>query len=143
MRSISSEAPLFSPDPAAYLPHRHPFLHLDRIDALEPGVAATATLQISADSPGFPPLLLLEAIAQLGGIAAGQQEGAGGILAAIERAELPPAVNPGDRVTVVARIVKGFGRLFLVEGKASVDGEVVARGTLTLAVGSFEVRSET
>ncbi|HEY6874507.1 MAG TPA: hydroxymyristoyl-ACP dehydratase [Geobacteraceae bacterium] len=140
MRSIFSEATLFNPDPAAYLPHRHPFLHLDRIVALEPGVAATASLQVTADSPGFPPVLLLEAIAQLGGIAAGQQEGEGGILAAVERAELPPAVRAGDRVTVEARVVKGFGRLFLVEGEAAVGGEVVARATLTLAVGSFGER---
>ncbi len=105
--------------------------------ALEPGVAATATLQITADSPGFPPVLLLEAMAQLGGIAAGQQEGEGGTLAAIERAELPPAVRAGERVILEARIVRGYGRLFLVEGKAQVGGEVIARGTLTLAVGSF------
>jgi 3-hydroxyacyl-[acyl-carrier-protein] dehydratase len=115
--------------------------------ALEPGVAATATLLITTDSPGFPPLLLLEAIAQLGGIAAGQQEGEGGVLAAIERAELPLAVRVGDRVTVEARIVKGFGRFFLVEGKAHVGGEVIAQAMMTLAVGSFsemkEVRRET
>ena len=137
MRSISREAPLFNPDPAAYLPHRPPFLYLDRLVALEPGVAATAILEITADSPGFPPLLLLEAMAQLGGIAAGQTEGEGGTLAAIERAELPPAVRTGDRVTVEARIVKGFGRLFMVEGKAQVGGEVIARAMLTLAVGSI------
>src|SRR6266516_1877985 len=51
-RSISREAPLYNPDPAAYLPHRAPFLHLDRLVALEPGVAATAILEITADSPG-------------------------------------------------------------------------------------------
>jgi 3-hydroxyacyl-[acyl-carrier-protein] dehydratase len=105
--------------------------------ALEPGVAASATLQLTADSPGFPPVLLLEAMAQLGGIAAGQQEGEGGTLAAIQQAELPPAVTAGDRVILEARIVKGFGRLFLVEGTAQIGGEVIARGTLTLVVGSF------
>ena len=118
MRSISREASLFNPDPAGYLPHRDPFLYIDRITALEPGVSATALLQIASDCRAFPPILLLEAMAQLGGIAAGQQEGEGGILAAFERAELPPEVRPGDRVTVEARIVKGFGKLFLVEGKA-------------------------
>lgn len=134
---MSWEAPLFSPDPAAYLPHRHPFLHLDRIVSLEPGVAAAALLRVTADTPGFPPVLLLEAMAQLGGIAAGQREGEGGILAAIERAELPPGVTAGERVSVEARIVKGFGQLFLVEGTARVGGEVIARGMLTLAVGKF------
>lgn len=137
MRSISREAPLFNPDPAAYLPHRAPFIFLDRIIALEPGVAATAHLLLTSDSRGFPPTLLLEAMAQLGGIAAGQQEGAGGVLAAIRRAELPRAIEPGERVTVEARVVKGFDALFLVEGEAVAGGEVIARATLTLAVGKF------
>ncbi len=137
MRSMSWEAPLSSSDPAAYLPHRHPFLHLDRIVSLEPGVAAAALLQVTADSPGVPPILLVEAMAQLGGIAAGQRKGEGGMLAAIERAELPPEVNAGGRVMVEVRIVKGFGQLFLVEATASVGGEVIARATLTLAVGKF------
>lgn len=81
-------------------------------------------------------------MAQLGGIAAGQAEGEGGTLAAIERAELPPAVMAGDRVILEAQIVKGYGRLFLVEGKAQVGGEVIAQAMLTLVVGSFEVRSK-
>jgi len=86
----------------------------------------------------LPPILLIEAMAQLGGIAAGQREGEGGVLAAFDRAELPPAVSPGKRVTVAVRIVKGFGRLFLVEGTAAVDGAVIARADLTLAVGSLQ-----
>lgn len=76
-------------------------------------------------------------MAQLGGIAAGQQEGEGGTLAAIQQAELPPAVTAGDQVIIEARIVKGFGRLFMVEGKARVGGDVIAQAMLTLAVGSF------
>ena len=134
MRSISREATLFNPDPTAYLPHRHPFLYIDRITSLEPRVSATALLQIASDCRGFPPILLLEAMAQLGGIAAGQQEGEGGILAAFERAELPPEVRPGERVMVQTRIVKEFGKLFLVEGRAVVEEEVIASAMLTLAV---------
>ena len=137
MRLTSTEATLFNPDPAAYLPHREPFLYIDRITSLEPGVSATALLQITSDCRVFPPILLLEAMAQLGGIAAGQQDGEGGILAALERAELPPVVKPGERVTVEARIIKGFGKLFLVEGKAGVGGVDIAKATLTLAIGSL------
>ncbi len=137
MRSISGEATLFNPDPAAYLPHRAPFLFIDRIITLEPGVSATALMQISSDCRAFPPVLLLEAMAQLGGIAAGQREGEGGILAALDRADLPPDIKPGDRVAVEVRIVKGFGKLFLVEGTAVIGGEVIAKAALTLAVGKF------
>jgi 3-hydroxyacyl-[acyl-carrier-protein] dehydratase len=135
MRSISREATLFNPDPAAYLPHRDPFLFIDRITRLEPGVSAAALMQITSDCRVFPPILLLEAMAQLGGIASGQQEGGGGILAAFERAELPAEVKSGDRVSVEVRIVKEFGKLFLVEGTAVVGTTVIAKATLTLAVG--------
>jgi 3-hydroxyacyl-[acyl-carrier-protein] dehydratase len=137
MRSISTEAPLFNPDPAAYLPHRAPFLFIDRITTLEPGVSASALVQVAADCQAFPPILLVEAMAQLGGIASGQQEGAGGTLAAFERVELPPEIKPGDRVSVEVRIVKGFGTFFLVEGKAAIGGEVVASAMLTLAIGKI------
>lgn len=138
MRPISSEATLFNPDPAAYLPHRDPFLFIDRISRLEPGVSAAAFLQVSAGCPFFPPILLIEAMAQLGGIAAGQQEGEGGILASFDRVQLPPEVRPGERIMVEANIIKGFGKLFLVEGRAVVGAERVASAQLTLAIGSLQ-----
>lgn len=94
-------------------------------------------MQITTDRGAYPPILLLEAMAQLGGIAAGQQEGEGGILAAFEGAELPAEVKPGDRVSVEVRIVKGFGKLFLVEGTAGIGATRIAKATLTLAVGSL------
>ena len=78
MRSISLEATLFNPDPSSYLPHRAPFLYLDRITAWSRAAPPPALLQLRR-VPGFPPILLLEAMAQLGGIVAGQQEGEGGI----------------------------------------------------------------
>jgi 3-hydroxyacyl-[acyl-carrier-protein] dehydratase len=134
MRSGSREANLFNPDPAAYLPHRHPFLHLDRVVALEPGVSAIGTIGVTADTPHFPPLLLVEAMAQLGGITAGQEEGSRGILAALDRVELPEVVPPGTRVHVAVRIVKTFGTLFLVEGEAREGERFLARAELTLAV---------
>ncbi|GFE56344.1 hydroxymyristoyl-ACP dehydratase [Geobacter sp. AOG1] len=134
MRSGSGEATLFNPDPAAYLPHRHPFLHLDRVVALEPGVSATGTIGVTADIPYFPPLLLVEAMAQLGGITAGQEQGSMGILAALDRVELPTVVSPGTRVRVMVRIVKTFGTLFLVEGEAREGERLLARAELTLAV---------
>lgn len=137
MLSSSREATLFTPDPAAYLPHRNPFLFIDRVLAREPGCAATGMLAVSADTSGFPSILLLEAMAQLAGIAAGQEEGGEGILAAIDRAELPVSVPPGATVLVTARVVKSFGALFLVEGEARIGEEAVARATLTVAVGSL------
>jgi 3-hydroxyacyl-[acyl-carrier-protein] dehydratase len=68
---------------------------------------------ITWEGDTFPPILLLEALAQLAGIAAGQREGEGGVLAAIERGNLPAAVSPGDTVLLTVRIVKEFGNSLL------------------------------
>jgi 3-hydroxyacyl-[acyl-carrier-protein] dehydratase len=129
------EAPLFNPDPVAYLPHRPPFLFLDRILALEPGVSALARQLATGDVAGYSRFFMVEAIAQLGGIAAARDEGGGGILAAIDQAEFHGAIAAGDMVTIGVRIVKSFGQLHLVEGEVSVDGRKLATATVTLKVG--------
>ena len=126
------EVLLFNPDPGSYLPHRSPFLLLDRILSLEPGVSAVARQQVTSGTPGYPPLFLVEAMAQLGGIAAGREEGGGGILAAIDRAEFHGAMTAGDTLTIAVRIIKSFGQLHLVEGEVSANGRSLATATLTL-----------
>jgi 3-hydroxyacyl-[acyl-carrier-protein] dehydratase len=78
---------------------------------------------------------MVEAIAQLGGIAAAREEGGGGMLAAIDRAEFHGQITEGDIVTIGVRIVKSFGQLHLVEGEVSVDGRRLATATVTLKVG--------
>jgi 3-hydroxyacyl-[acyl-carrier-protein] dehydratase len=131
------EVLLFNPDPGAYLPHRSPFLVLDRILALEPGVSALARQRVTCGAPGFSPFLLIEAIAQLGGIAAAREDSGGGILAAIDRAEFQSAPVAGDTLTIAVRIVKSFGPLHLVEGEVSADGKIVATARVTLKVGTM------
>jgi 3-hydroxyacyl-[acyl-carrier-protein] dehydratase len=134
MRSNCREAILFNPNPAAYIPHRPPFLFIDTVTALERGVAATGEYAVSGGGY-FPPLLLVEAMAQISGIAAGQQEGEGGVLAALSRVELPPSVAPEARLVVSSRVVKVFGRLIQVEGEVRQDGIPIATAALTLAIG--------
>ena len=135
MPSISTEAILFNPDPSAYLPHRTPFLFVDRVISLEPGVAATGEFTVTAGGY-FPAVLLVEAMAQLGGIAAGQREGEGGVLAAVVRAELPATAGPGRRYRVCSRIVRTFGRLIQVKGEVLEEGMLIASATFTLAIGT-------
>ncbi|MGA7826202.1 MAG: hotdog domain-containing protein [Geobacteraceae bacterium] len=84
---------------------------------------------------GFPQIFLLEAMAQLGGIAAATEKGEGGFLAAIDHAEFRREVRTGERLMVSVRIIKSFGRLFLMEGEVAVDGEKVASAQLTLGIG--------
>lgn len=129
------EAPLVNPDPTAYLPHRHPFLFLDRILSREAGVSASAVKTVCQDEGPFPQVLLVEAMAQLAGVAAAQQEGEGGFLAAIEHAEFSGSASPGDTLLIAVRITKSFGRLHLVEGTVAAGDLTLATATLTLGVG--------
>ena len=135
MPSTSQEAHLFNPDPAAYLPHRAPFLFLDRIISLDPGNSAVALVNRTGGTEGWPIYLCVEAMAQLGGIASATEEGGGGVLAAIERAEFHGVPVEGDRLEVAVRVVKSFGPLSLVEGTVSADDRLVANATITLKIG--------
>lgn len=135
MPSTLLAAPLSSLDPAAYLPHRYPFLTLDRVVSLEPGVSACAITRVTADPAGFPHVMLVECIAQLGGIVAVQTKGEGGFLAGIEQAEFSGAVAAGDMLQVTARVVKAFGRLFLIEGEVECDGLCLVRARMSLGIG--------
>jgi 3-hydroxyacyl-[acyl-carrier-protein] dehydratase len=131
-------ATLFNPDPAAYLPHRKPFLMLDRILELEPGVRARAEKLVTGVMNHLPQMLLIESIAQLAGIAASNQEGVEGFLASIGRAEFSavPAIA-GDRLIVTARILKSFGRLCLVEGDVECNGNRLVEAQMSLGIGAI------
>jgi 3-hydroxyacyl-[acyl-carrier-protein] dehydratase len=129
------EAILFSPDPCAYLPHRAPFLFIDRVLSRESGVCASAEFVVPVGCGYFPPLLLVESMAQLGGIAAGQRQGEGGVLAALRQVELPGSVDPGVLYSVYSRVVKRFGQLVLIEGEVREADQTIARATLTIGLG--------
>ncbi len=135
MESTSLDRKGFSSSPTDYLPHRSPFLLIDRVTSRDPGVAATGIKVIPCDAGSFPVFLLVESIAQLGGMAAATGEGEGGFLAAIDHAGFFREVRPGDCVVIKVSIPKSFGRLFLLEGEASVDGKKVAEARLTLGIG--------
>lgn len=134
MLSDSVEELLFNPDPATYLPHRYPFLLLDRIIELEAGLQASALLALCTGH-GFPQVLLIECVAQLAGILTISEEGQGGFLAAIDRAVFAGTPQTGDVLTISARVTKSFGRLFMVEGSVSCNQHVLLTVQLTLGVG--------
>jgi 3-hydroxyacyl-[acyl-carrier-protein] dehydratase len=131
-----TDIPLIS-DPSAYLPHRYPFLMLDRLVAREPGICARAFTRVSGVTPSFPPLLLVECVAQLAGIATAATEGETGFLAAIDRACFTGEAPTGATLEVSVRVVKSFGRLHLVEGEVSADGERILEVALTMGTGSL------
>jgi len=128
---------LLNPDPTAYLPHRYPFIMLDRVLEQQPGSFARARYRTSASLQAYPQTLLVEAVAQLSGIAAMEQQQDGGFLAAVGQARFGRAPQLGETLEVTVRIIKFFGRLCLVEGQVMVDDEELLHITLTLGIGSL------
>ena len=130
---------LLNPDPTAYLPHRYPFMMLDRVLEQEPGSFARARYRTSASlqayPQAYPQALLVEAVAQLSGIAAAGQQGEGGFLAAVDQANFGRAPRLGETLEVSARVIKSFGRLHLIEGQVRVEEEELLHVTLKLGIG--------
>jgi len=122
---------------------------IDRILELEPGKKAIALKNVSVDElpssghfpgdPVMPGILILEALAQTGGLAFRSQDEteAGGIpfLAKIGEFRLKGKVIPGDRLILEAEVLRVFSNLAMVKVLARVGDEPVAEGTLILAKG--------
>jgi 3-hydroxyacyl-[acyl-carrier-protein] dehydratase len=134
------------------LPHRFPFRMIDRILEIEPGKKAIALKNVSVDEPHFPGhfpgepvmpgILILEALAQTGGMAFHSQDETegGGIpfLARIEEFRVKGKVIPGDRLILEAEVLRVFSNLAMVRVLARVGNDPVAEGTLILAKGQME-----
>lgn len=110
---------------------------LDRIIAREPGVAAAAIRQVSANDHAFTSFLLVEGLAQLAGVVTVESEGEGGFLATIDRAEFLVPCRAGDTLVFSVRVVKAFGRLFMLAGEVTAGEQLLVRAQLTLGVGKL------
>jgi len=129
------------------LPHAFPFRVIDRILEIEKGKRATALKNVSMDEPYFlghfprepmmPGVLILEAMAQTGGLAfeSSFEKGEKGIpaLASIEEFRVKKRVIPGDQLIIEAEVLRIFSNLAKVKVLAKVTEETVAEGTLVLA----------
>jgi 3-hydroxyacyl-[acyl-carrier-protein] dehydratase len=129
------------------LPHSFPFRMIDRILEIEPGKKAVALKNVSVDElhfsghfpadPVMPGILILEALAQTGGLAFHfQDETEGGgipFLAGVEEFRLKGKVIPGDRLILEAEVIRVFSNLAIVRVLARAGDEPVAEGTLILA----------
>ena len=128
------------------LPHRYPFLMVDRVLELEPGHRAVAVKVISLDDfflpghfphdPCVPEDLIVEALAQTSGIAllSAKQEGMG-MLVKIEEMQFHKTVRPGSELILSAEVEFSFGEMAKVRVKAEAEGETVAQGIVVLAAG--------
>lgn len=130
------------------LPHRYPFLMIDRITECEPGKYAKGIKCISANEMQFmghfpnqhvmPGVLLIEALAQTGAVAILTQEENKGKIAffgGIKNARFKKQVVPGDRVELSCELVTMKDHLGIGRAVAAVDGKVAVTAELSFAIG--------
>jgi 3-hydroxyacyl-[acyl-carrier-protein] dehydratase len=129
------------------IPHRYPFLLVDRVIELIPGAKAVGYKNVSVNEPFFqghfpgepvmPGVLIVEALAQLGAVAVLSLEkfqGKLALFAGIDRFRFKQVVRPGDRLELSVTIRGLRGKLGRGEAEARVDGKVAAAGVLWFAV---------
>ena len=136
------------------LPHRYPFLLVDRIIELEVDKRIVGIKNVSRNerylshSPQgavLPPAILTEAVAQVGAIlvlAKPENRQRLPFFAGIERVRFRRPVRPGDVVVIEANVVRLRSRMGLLKGVARVDGKTVVEGSMTFALGP-SARGET
>jgi 3-hydroxyacyl-[acyl-carrier-protein] dehydratase len=130
------------------LPHRFPFLLVDRIIELEPDKRIVGIKNVSMDEwylsrarngvAVMPPTILTEAVAQVGAIlilAKPENRQRLPFFAGIERVRYRRAVYPGDVVVIEANVVRLRSRMGMLKGVARVNGKAVVDGTMTFALG--------
>ena len=126
------------------LPHRYPFLLLDRVLELEPGRRVVGLKCVTMNEPFFaghfpghpvmPGVLILEALAQASAVMTlytmPPEERAGKVIyfMSIDGARFRRPVVPGDRLELHCEMLKRKGKVLKVRGEAKVEGEVVAEG---------------
>lgn len=131
------------------IPHRYPMLLVDRIIELEPMKRAVGIKNVSINEhfflghfpqkPVMPGVIILEAMAQVGGVAMLYPEEYRGKLAffaGMDRVKFRKPVTPGDQLYMVAEIIKLRGSIGKVWAEASVDGQVVAEAEFLFALTS-------
>jgi 3-hydroxyacyl-[acyl-carrier-protein] dehydratase len=131
----------------AILPHREPFLLVDRVLELEPGVSAKGELDVRADMfwvPGhfpeyavMPGVLIVEALAQVGAVALlslPENRGKLAFFAGIDKVRFKRQVVPGDTLTLETTITKARASIGFGEARALVGDELACVGSLMFAI---------
>ena len=122
------------------LPHRYPFLMVDRIVSVDPGKSLTAIKNISINEPFFaghfphypvfPGVLMLECIAQASAILASlviDAHASGSnlyLFAGVDKARFKRQVEPGDQLEITARLNKHVQKLWRCSGEIAVEGQL-------------------
>ena len=131
-----------------YLPHRYPFLLVDRIVEYEENRRMVGIKNVSINEPFFqghfpgspimPGVLIIESMAQVGGVlvfkSIPDRDDKLVFFMAIENAKFRKPVRPGDQLRVEMDIVRIKGRVGKLRGKAYVDGQLVAQGDIMFSL---------
>src|ERR671916_1896866 len=136
--------PLEAAEIMRILPHRYPFLLVDRVVELEPGKRAVGMKQVTANEPQFtghfpgrpimPGVLMVEALAQTAGVAIltlDDYRGKMGLFAGIDECRFRRMVVPGDRLTLTVDVEKLRGMFGRARCGADVDGQIAAGAMLS------------
>jgi 3-hydroxyacyl-[acyl-carrier-protein] dehydratase len=131
----------------ALIPHRYPFLLIDRVIELEPGVRAVGEKQVTINEPFFqghfpdypimPGVLIVEALAQTGTVVAlsvPEYREKLGVFAGIDNVRFRRPVVPGDTLRLevqLDKIRRGVGK---ASGKATVNGQLACEGEILFAL---------
>jgi beta-hydroxyacyl-ACP dehydratase FabZ len=130
------------------LPHRYPFLLIDRILELVPGEAAVGIKNVSANEPFFeghfpgrpvmPGVLIIEAMAQTAGVLMGDQTESGAVplFLGVDKARFRRQVVPGDQLRLEVKLLRKRRNVCRVAGRAYVDETLAAEAEMmaTIAV---------
>ncbi|MFC5589150.1 3-hydroxyacyl-ACP dehydratase FabZ [Sporosarcina soli] len=132
----------------AILPHRYPFLMIDRILEVEEGKRAVGIKNVTINEeffnghfPGYPVMpgvLIVEALAQVGAVAMLQKEENKGRLAffaGIDNCRFKRQVTPGDTLRLEVEITRLRGSIGKGKARATVDGEIACETEITFALG--------
>ncbi|NJN29490.1 MAG: 3-hydroxyacyl-ACP dehydratase FabZ [Synechococcales cyanobacterium RM1_1_8] len=148
MTSSADALPISAETIRGLLPHRYPFALVDRVIEMDPGKSATAIKNVTINEPYFqghfpetplmPGVLIVEALAQVGGIVVKQlpdlPEGLF-VFAGIDKVRFRRPVVPGDQLILKVELIsikrRRFGKL---QGEAFVDGQRVASGELMFSL---------
>ena len=131
----------------AILPHRHPFLLIDRIDELEPGLRAVGIKAVTfheeffaghfPGEPVMPGVLILEALAQVGAVAilsVEENKGKTAFFGGVDNVRFRRKVVPGDVLTLTCEIIRTRGNVGVGTALASVNGERAVTAEMTFVI---------
>ncbi|NMA02243.1 MAG: 3-hydroxyacyl-ACP dehydratase FabZ [Clostridia bacterium] len=134
-------------DIQSILPHRYPFLLVDRIIELEPGKRVVGLKNVTANEeyfnghfPGYPVMpgvLIIEALAQTGAVgvlAMDEYKGKLALFAGIDKVKFRKQVVPGDQLRLEIEVTKLRGRVGKCEAKAWVGEDLAVQGELMFAI---------